>query len=285
LYKSYHYTTLSHNDEKLLIISKGDYLMEDLILDMKQHVAVLTMNRPLSMNAIGMNMAREFHEALDIIEDNRNIRAIVFTGSGNKSFCAGADLKERKEMTATEIWSHTSLIKEAFTRIDNNTLPTVAAIQGFALGGGTELAVSCDLRVMAEDAELGLTEVRLGVFPGAGGPVRLPRLISVSDAKDLLFTGRRITGKEAKEMRLVQRLVTNREDVLEEAIRLAEQIGMNGPLGVQAVKKVVNRGMEVSKEQASAYSDALRKPLDLTRDYAEALQAFSEKRTPNFSGE
>ena len=230
-------------------------------------------------------MARELNEALDLIENDKNIRAFILAAEGERAFCAGVDLKERKDMSADEKWKHTTLVRDALIKLDNLRVPTIAALHGFALGGGTELAICCDLRVMEEDAELGLTEVKLGIFPGAGGAVRLIRQISMGDAKDFLFTGRRINSKEALDMRFVQRVAKGKENVLEAAVDYAKQISMNGPLGVQAVKKVDNYGIEAPKEVALAYSEALRKPLDLTKDYAHALQAFSEKKTPTFTGE
>lgn len=258
--------------------------MKDLILEKEGHLATIILNRPNVMNSMGMTMSREFHEVLDILEREKDIYSVIITGAGDKAFSAGADLKERKEMTESQKWEHTQNIGTAFKRIENLSMPVIAAIKGYCLGGGTELAVCCDIRIAAEDAKIGLTEVKLGIFPGTGGPVRLPRLIHVGKAKELLFTGRHISGAEAERIGLVEKAVLKTK-VLEEAKALAEMIAENGPLGVQAVKKVVNYGTEASKDVALAYADAQRKPLDKTYDYKEALMAFAEKRKPQFKGE
>jgi enoyl-CoA hydratase/carnithine racemase len=205
------------------------------------------------------------------------------TGAGDRAFCAGADLKERRMLSADERSAHTTAIEAAAEALAALPMPTIAAIKGFALAGGAELAIACDLRVAAEDATLGFPEVKIGIFPGAGGALRLPRTVGSGAARDLLFTGRRVTAEEAFRIGLVDRLVSP-QSVLETAGELAVLIAANAPLAVRAVKSALEKSQGLALRDARSAVSALRAALDATADYEEGLAAFAEKRAPRFTG-
>jgi enoyl-CoA hydratase/carnithine racemase len=205
------------------------------------------------------------------------------TGAGERAFCAGADLKERRMLTAEERAAHTAGIEAAAETLAALPMPTIAAVRGFALAGGAELAIACDLRVAAEDATFGFPEVKIGIFPGAGGALRLPRLVGGGAARDLLFTGRHITVEEAFRIGLVDRLVPA-DSVLEAAAALAASIAVNAPLAVRAVKRALVESHGTPLDEARHAINALRAALDHTHDYEEGLAAFAERRSPRFTG-
>lgn len=179
--------------------------------------------------------------------------------------------------------AHTAAIEAAAEALATLPMPTIAAVRGFALAGGAELAIACDLRVAAEDATFGFPEVRIGIFPGAGGALRLPRLVGGGAAHDLLFTGRNVAAEEAFRLGLVDRLVPA-DSVLETATALAASIAANAPLAVRAVKRAVEESHGTRRDEARRAVNALRAALDATADYEEGLAAFAERRSPRFTG-
>jgi enoyl-CoA hydratase/carnithine racemase len=238
------------------------------------------------MNAITLEMAGslvEIARRVELAATRDEIRAVVLQGAGDRAFCTGADLKQRNTMTQEQLWRHADLIRQFGMSCYRGSVPVIAAIHGFCLGGGLEIAVACDLRIAAESASLGFTEARIGAFPGAGGAVFTPRLVGVAVAKDLLYTGRRVRGDEAFAIGLVNRVVP--DDALRKtANEMAGTIAANGPLAVRALKKLLNHGPEIAVDDAFALSDALRRPLNATEDYAEGLAAFAQRRSPVFLG-
>ena len=246
-------------------------------------VAEWAMQRPEVLNALGMEMAQTLVSFTDQARDMKELRAVVITSRVERAFSVGADLKERRTMTSAEMDFHTSLLRKAFEAIEQLPVPALAAVQGFCLGGGMEMAMCADLRISSDDAVFGLPEVSLGAFPGAGGAVRLPRIIGMSRALDLLFTGRRISGNEAMQLGFVNRLAS-KEEVRRQALEVASTIAANGPLGVRAIKRLVRLSQDMELRGAFAFSDVLRTSLNDTRDYREALAAFSERRPPQFTG-
>ena len=253
-----------------------------LRLDQGGPVAIVTLDRPAALNAIDLDLAISLREVMLDLEADAEIRAIVLTGAG-RAFSAGADLKYRQNLDVPGRNDHIRMINRALLQIEILAKPVLAAVNGFALGGGTELAAACDLRYAAYEASFGLPEITLGAFPGAGGPVRLPRLIGRGKAKELIFTGGRIDGREAERIGLVERAFPL-ADLLSETLKIAHQIAANGPLGLRAAMHLINQGMEMHISGALALSDALRFPLDASEDYNEGLAAFAEKRKPVFKG-
>jgi enoyl-CoA hydratase/carnithine racemase len=209
---------------------------------------------------------------------------VVLTGAGDRAFCAGADLKERARMTAEEVHGFHAGIRDALLRVERAPQPFVAAINGAALGGGLELALACDLRVAADGAELGLPEVSLGIIPGAGGTARLPRLVGVARAKDLVLTARRIGAAEALAMGLVSRIAPAAR-LQAEALALAEQIARNAPISLRQAKRALEEGFHLPLEEALALENRLYQDCLASKDRVEALRAFAEKRPPAFTGE
>jgi enoyl-CoA hydratase/carnithine racemase len=247
-------------------------------------LALLTLNRPKARNAINRGMAGDLREACEALASMESgaVRAVILTGAG-EAFSAGADLVERRGLQPDGRSEHTAEIEAAAEALANLPIPTVAAVHGFALGGGAELALACDLRVAGTDAVFGFPEVRIGVFPGAGGVRRLPPLVGVGAARDLLYTGRRIHAEEAARIGLVDRVV-GPEMVVEASLVLARQIAENAPLAVRAVKRALHVVEEAGQGATREWVNELRRSLDRTADCEEGLAAFAEKRTPRFTG-
>jgi enoyl-CoA hydratase/carnithine racemase len=248
----------------------------------EQHGAVerWTINGEARRNALSRAMLGELEHHLDRASDSfPAVRAVVLTGAGDKAFCAGADLKERTSMSDGEVRAFLESLREVLRAIEKSHTVFIAALNGAALGGGAELALSCDLRVMAPSAELGLPEVTLGIIPGGGGTQRLPRLVGRGAAKDLILTGRRVGGDEALRMGLIDRI--GGVDVAHE---LAAAIVKNAPIAVYAAKHAIDEGAHLELGEAlmlehRAYELTLR-----TEDRLEGLKAFAEKRAPVYHG-
>jgi enoyl-CoA hydratase/carnithine racemase len=254
-----------------------------LAVDGESHIATLTLNRPEALNAISRQLAAELLATCDLLTERADVWAVIVTGAGERAFCAGADLKERRLLAPDERAAHTAAIEAAAEALAALPMPTIAAVRGFALAGGAELAIACDLRVAADDATFGFPEVKIGIFPGAGGALRLPRIVGGGAARDLLFTGRRLAAEEAFRLGLVDRLVSA-EAVLEAANVLAVSIAANAPLAVRAVKRALEESHSAPPAEARRAVNALRVELDATADYEEGLAAFAERRAPRFSG-
>ena len=256
---------------------------ELVTVERKGDLVWLTINRPEVMNCLSFPTLRRFRTLLAELAEDLSIRCILIRGAGDKAFCAGADLKERKSMPLDLVPELVKNIRRLMDDIEAMPQPTIAVVNGFAFGGGTEVMLACDLRVAAESARFGLTETALAIIPGAGGTQRLPRLIGKSRAKDLILTARRLDAQEAYMMGLVNRVAG--EGALEAVAReVAEAISSNGPVAVRAAKAAVDQGLEVSQTQgleieAECYARTLS-----TSDRLEALAAFSEKRKPAFQG-
>ena len=255
-----------------------------LTVDGERHVATLTLNRPQGLNAISRQLAAELLATCNVLNEREDVRAVIVTGAGERAFSAGADLKERRMLAPDERAAHTTAIEAAAEALAALPMPTIAAVRGFALAGGAELAIACDLRVAAEDATFGFPEVKIGIFPGAGGALRLPRMVGSGAARDLLFTGRRITADDAFRLGLVDRLVPA-EAVIEVATELADSIAANAPLAVRAVKRALEESPGTRPDEARRAVNALRAALDGTADYEEGLAAFAARRSPRFTGQ
>jgi enoyl-CoA hydratase/carnithine racemase len=267
-----------------VIRAEGEHLSSVLLaVDGESHIATLMLNRPEALNAISRQLAAELLATCETLAGREDIGAVIVTGAGERAFCAGADLKERRMLAPDQRAAHTTAIEAAAEALAALPMPTIAAVRGFALAGGAELAIACDLRVAAEDATFGFPEVKIGIFPGAGGALRLPRIVGSGAARDLLFTGRRIAAEDALRLGLVDRLVPA-ESVVEAAAGLAASIAANAPLAVRAVKRALEESQGTRPEEARRAVNALRAALDSTADYEEGLAAFGERRSPRFTG-
>ncbi len=249
-----------------------------------QHTAILILNRPEMMNALSQNLLEEMLRHVQALADDSTLRAVVVTSATARAFCAGADLKERRTMNEDQVRQAVAQIRAVIEAVAALPMPTIAAVRGVALGGGLELALACDLRVVADTAVMGLTETRLAIIPGAGGTQRLTRLVGLSRAKDLIFTGRRVNGNEAFAVGLAEYVVPTSE-VEQMAVDLAAQIGEGGPVALRAAKRAIVSGVDLALSDAlqveiSAYEEVIR-----TKDRLEGLQAFAEKRKPNYIGQ
>ncbi len=260
--------------------TKGWAGMEQIEVKVEGRVAVITLNRPEKYNAIGSRIVEELGMALDEVEGG-DARALILTGAGDRAFCSGVDLKERSTMNADEKWAHNRSLNDFANRLARLQIPTIAAINGLALGGGFEITLACDFRLASENAEFALPEVGLGIIPGAGGTQRLPRLVGPSKAKEMIFTARRIGASEGLEMGLVNKVVDG-DALLEAAKSLAEEAAKNSPLALAYAKAAVDVAMETSVEQGFRFETTAIRTTLASDDYAEGLSAFSEKRKPEF---
>lgn len=246
-------------------------------------VVVLKLNRPEVMNAFNFSLLSALKNEIEILQFDQDVRVVIITGKGEKAFCAGADLKERSTMEPVEVKKFILTIRNLFTSIEQLNKPVIAAVNGIALGGGTELALASDIRIASENASMGLTETRLGIIPGAGGTQRLPRLIGVGKAKELIFTGRRISAKEAFDIGLVN-LVCPLETLIDQCRKMADMICEAAPVAVEQAKYAINFGIETDIQTGLAIESNAYWVTVPTEDRIEALNAFREKRKPVFKG-
>ncbi|HMR34459.1 MAG TPA: enoyl-CoA hydratase-related protein [Geminicoccaceae bacterium] len=253
--------------------------MSIVVRELAPHVVELRLDRPERMNALSVAMVEAMAEALDGIAAGK-ARMLVVSASG-RAFCAGADLKERREMDAVRRLAHNAGINAAINAVAALPMPTLAAINGAALGGGCELALACDLRIAAEQASIGLTESRIGVYPAAGGTQRLPRLVGASRALELMFTAEPVSGRRAAEIGLVNEAVT--AERLNERVReLATLVASRSPNSLRTIKRLVTAGTALPLADGLALERAALPEVFASADYAEGLAAFAEKRPPRF---
>jgi len=238
-------------------------------------VAVLTLDRPEVRNALNRCMIDEIRAALADLSEREGLRALVFTGAGEKAFAGGADIAELRDRDRFDALRRINA--SLFREVEAFPTPTIAAIRGWALGGGCELAISCDLRVAGEGAKLGQPEVGVGIIPGAGGTYRLPRLIGLGAARDLVFTGRIVEAAEALRLGLVNRVVPD-DRVLDEAKGLAREIARQSPLAVRFAKIALNTGVEIPTDAAMALESAVQAVLFEDEEKMQRMTAFLEKR-------
>ncbi len=256
---------------------------EVLLVREEGGVATLTLNRPDVMNALNFQLLFALRDAIDGFRFRRDVRALIVTGAGDKAFCSGADLKERATLPPEKVKEYIYTIRTLFTSIEELNKPVIAAVNGIALGGGTELALASDIRIASTSASMGLTETRLAIIPGAGGTQRLPRLVGRGRAKELIFTGRRVDAAEAERIGLVNR-VASPQELLEECRRLAAMICETGPIAIEQAKYAINRGLETDIVTGLAIESNAYWVCIPTEDRLEGLAAFKEKRKPNFKG-
>ncbi|TAH36308.1 MAG: enoyl-CoA hydratase [Planctomycetota bacterium] len=254
-----------------------------VLLERAGHAAWLTLNRPEARNALSLPALRQLRDHCAALAADPDVWVVGITGAGDRAFCAGADLKERRGFSAAQVQEFVVQIRGAMDDVASLPQPVVAAINGACLGGGCELALACDLRVMDETAEIGLTETSLAIIPGAGGCVRLPRLVGAARAKELILLARRLGAAEARASGLVN-FTAPAGGARAEAEHVLEALLKNGPLALRAAKAAVDGGLDLPVKAALEHEYACYQRIVPTQDRLEALAAFAEKRAPRFQG-
>ena len=256
---------------------------KNILIDREEHVAVLTINRPDKLNALNDDVIAEMRAAFDELENDPEVRVVIVTGAGDKAFVAGADIKELSTLNALQGVAKSERGQVLMFNIANMSKPVIMAINGFALGGGCELAMAGDIRIASEKAKLGQPEITLGIIPGYGGTQRLPRLVGKGRAFELLFTGKMIKAQEALQIGLVDKVVPH-ESLMDEVRSLAKAIASMAPIALGLIKKCVYYGLETDLKSGCAFESLQFGAVCTTDDMAEGTKAFLEKRKPEFKG-
>jgi enoyl-CoA hydratase len=255
---------------------------ETIIIGQEGSVGVLKLNRPQALNALNGKVISELIAALDEIEKEVMPKVLIITGSGEKAFVAGTDITEMESLTSFEAREFASLASKAIDKVENLDRPVIAAINGFALGGGCELAMACDIRIASEKARLGQPEINLGIIPGSGGTQRLARLVGSSKAKQLIFTGEVVDAKTALDIGLVDRVVPN-DHLMDEAKKIAAVISSKSKVALALAKSAINRGLDLDLRTALNYEIECFAQCFASEDQREGMRAFLEKRKANFT--
>ena len=257
-----------------------------LLKDSRNGVSILTINRPNALNCFDMILLKTFRATIEELTFDRTIKVVLITGSteGKNAFSTGADLKERAGMTPDQVRLYIQTIRDLFTSVEELPKPVVAAVNGYAFGGGLELALACDIRIASKTAIVGLTETSLAVIPGAGGTQRLPRVVGIARAKEMIFRARRISAQEGLDYGLFLE-VTEPENLLKRALEISDEVAQNGPIALSQAKYAINKGVEVSLPVGLAIESNAYAITIPTKDRTEGLTAFREKRKPVYMGE
>jgi len=256
---------------------------ENILYEKSEGIATITINRPNVLNALNMQALQEISSCMDDAEEDETVKVIVITGAGDRSFCTGLDLKAIKGLTPLNAMNQDLLGQKLTKKIEELRKPVIAAINGYALGGGLELAMSCDLRIASENARLGQTELNVGLIPGWGGTQRLPRLVGRGIAQELIFTGKMIDATTAKQLGLLSAVVP--PDKLKSAVKeLAAELMTKSPVGIQLVKRLINSSLEIDLTRGLVQEAQAYGVLVSTEDFNEGVAAFIEKRKPKFKG-
>lgn len=254
---------------------------ETIKLDMQEGIAVVTMNRPEVRNALSKQAVEELGDVLGRLEEQHSTRAVILTGAGEKSFAAGADIAQLRERTLLD--GLEGRMQKLCRTIEQYSKPTIAAVNGYALGGGCELAMACDIRISSDNGKFGLPELNLSIVPGAGGTQRLARLIGKGRALEMILTGQIIDAGKAEQIGLISRVVS-RDRLLPEAVETARTIVAKGPIAVRLAKLAVHVGYEANMDTALVIERLAQSILYTTEDRTEGVNAFLERRRPNFEG-
>ncbi|HNX92566.1 MAG TPA: short-chain-enoyl-CoA hydratase [Syntrophomonas sp.] len=258
-------------------------MYRNIILEEEIDLAILTINRPQAMNALNYDTLQEIKAAVLQISADNHIKALIITGTGEKAFVAGADIAYMENLTAIQGREFGALGQSVFSAVENLAIPVIAAVNGFALGGGCELAMACDIRLASEKARFGQPEVGLGITPGFGGTQRLARLIGAGPAKELIFTGMNIDAAEAYRIGLVNH-VYPADSLMDEARKLAQKMISNAPVAVSLCKTAINKGLQTDIDTAMAIEADVFGLCFSTRDQKEGMNAFLNKRKAAFKG-
>ncbi|MET3696459.1 enoyl-CoA hydratase/carnithine racemase [Bacillus oleivorans] len=257
--------------------------MKNLLLEINNGIGYVTLNRPEALNCFNYETLVELGDLVESIRFNSSIRVVVFTGAGEKAFSTGADLKERKTLTEDQVRRNVYKIRSVFQAVADLPQPTIAAVNGYAFGGGFELMLACDFRIAIKEAVMALTEVSWAIIPGAGGTQRLPRLIGEARAKELILTARKINAETAYSYGLLTKVV-EREELMLACEELANEMLKHGPIAIQQAKFAIQKGMNADLATGLDLEAKAYEVLIPTQDRIEALEAFAEKRPPNFQG-
>jgi enoyl-CoA hydratase len=261
----------------------GEMEYKNILLSFEGEIGILAINRPKALNALNIETLRDIQAGIQEVRDHSEMKVLIMIGSGEKAFVAGADIAEMKGMNSIEALNFAKLGHLTLKMIQDLDRPVIAAVNGFALGGGTEIALACDFIYASENARFGFPEVTLGIFPGFGGTQRLPRLIGKGKAKELILTGKMITAQEAYQMGIVNR-VFPQASLMEETKKVALQIAASGTIGVRLAKMVVDAGFNMDLTEACSLESFAFSFGFTTEDQKEGMAAFVEKRKPNFKG-
>jgi enoyl-CoA hydratase len=256
---------------------------ENILFESRDGVSVVTLNRPKVLNALNRALLAELDAAIDAIAADTSIRAVILTGAGEKAFAAGADIQELAQVSAVDGQQLAMRGQRLFSKVEALRIPVIAAINGFALGGGCELALACTIRIASETAKLGQPEVKLGVIPGYGGSQRLPRLVGKGAALKMILTGEMITAAEALRIGLVEEVVPA-DQLMARADQIARTIAAQAPLAVEKSLEAVHNGYDLPLDEALKYEAALFALCCATADKTEGTKAFLEKRVPSWQG-
>lgn len=256
---------------------------ETILFSIEGAVATITINRPQALNALNDKVLSELKKAFHDIQKNAELRAVIITGSGEKAFVAGADIVAMQNMSVVEATTFVQNGHRTMSAIENCSIPVIAAVNGFALGGGLELALSCDFIYASKNAKLGLPEVNLGIFPGFGGTQRLPRLIGRNKAKELIYTAKMLSAEDAFNWGIVNK-VTEAADLMTEVKKSVDQMLKKGPIALAQVKRVINEGSDLPLNSGLAVEELSFPGIFATEDKAEGVKAFIEKREAKFIG-
>ena len=254
---------------------------KNLIIEKKDAVGIIKINRPESLNALNIETLGEIRDAVTSLNNDEEIKVLIFTGEG-KAFIAGADIKQMKDMNENDAREFCNLGQKIFDIIENLDKPVIAAVNGFALGGGCELAMACDIRIASELAKFGQPEVNLGVIPGFGGTQRLSRLVPKGIAKELIFTGDLVDAQTALRIGLVNKVIAP-ENLLNEALAMAQKIASKGPAAIMIAKSVINRGLETDQAKGLLIERDGFVQCIASGEAKEGMEAFVEKRKPNWA--
>ena len=256
---------------------------QNLLVEISNHIATVTINRPDKLNALNHQTLEELNQFLDRVEHDEQVKGILLTGAGNKAFVAGADLKEIQQLNAESAISFARFGQQIFNRIENFPKPIIALVNGYALGGGCELAMACHLRLASENAKFGQPEINLGIIPGYGGTQRLPRIIGKGRALELLLSGEMIDANEAYRIGLVNHIYSA-EELIEAGKQFLQKIITKGAVAIAAILQTVNSGLNQTLDKAIEVEALQFGRVCNTEDKTEGIQAFFEKREPKFKG-
>ncbi len=256
---------------------------KNILLSFEGEIGILSVNRPKALNALNIDTLKDIQMGIQEARDRPEMKVLILTGGGEKAFVAGADIAEMRAMNSLEAQNFSKLGHLTLKMIQDFDRPVIAAVNGYALGGGTEIALACDFAYASENARFGFPEVTLGIFPGFGGTQRLPRLVGKGKAKELILTGRMITAQEAYQMGIVNR-VFPQASLMEETKKAALQLAANGPVGVRLAKMLVDTGFNMDLAEACTLESCAFGLGFSTEDQKEGMTAFLEKRKPNFKG-
>ena len=258
-------------------------MFEYFIYEKKNNIGYLTINRPQDLNILSLAMEAEFNKVLDLVEIDKELRVLILTGAGDKAFMAGADIKELAARDFSLAREQNTKRRQLYNRISEMRIPVIAAINGFAFGAGLELSLACTLRIACEEAKFGAFEINLAIMPGEGGTQRLPRIVGLGRAMEIVLTGEAIDAQEAYRIGLVNKVVS-REKLMSTAAKIADNLASKAPIALQCAKEALNRAFDMGLYEGMEHESYLQAYTCATEDKKEGIAAFLEKRKPIYIG-